>query len=155
MKSRPVVTALVLLFTGALTLSFAQNANMGTWQLNEAKSKIPAGFPKNHTVVYAMAGDQVKVTVDGTAPDGSALHTEWTGKFDGKDYPLSGDPTADMRSYKQVNDHSLMLESKKDGKVVNSAKIVVAPDGKTRTITLSAKDAKGMKVGSTAVYDRQ
>jgi hypothetical protein len=36
---------------------------MGTWKLNEAKSKIPAGATKNHTVVYEAAGDSIKVTV--------------------------------------------------------------------------------------------
>jgi len=39
---------------------------MGTWKLNEAKSKLAPGVPKNTTVVYEAAGDNVKVTVDGT-----------------------------------------------------------------------------------------
>ncbi len=86
---------------------------MGTWKLNEAKSKIPAGMMKNTTVTYTAEGDSVKVTTDGTSGDGSALQTEWTGKFDGKDYPLTGDPTADTRSYTKVNDHTLTLENKR------------------------------------------
>jgi len=32
---------------------------------------------------------------------------------------------------------------------------VVSADGKTRTTTASGKDAKGQKVSSTAVYDKQ
>src|SRR3954469_24128342 len=82
----------------------ADNPQMGTWKLNEAKSKIPAGAMKNTTVVYAVDGDNIKVTTDGTTGDGKPVHTEWTGKFDGKDYPLTGDPNADSRSYTQVND---------------------------------------------------
>ena len=39
---------------------------------------------KNHTVVYAAAGDSVKVTVDGIDGDGKPAHNEWTGKFDGR-----------------------------------------------------------------------
>lgn len=138
-----------------LTLCFAGNANMGTWKLNEAKSKMAPGSPKNHTVVYEMAGDKVKVTVDGMDADGKPLHNEWTGKFDGKDYPVTGDPTSDMRSYKEVNDHTLEITVKKDGKVTTTGKIVVAADGKSRTIDTHGTDAKGNKVHTHGVYDKQ
>src|SRR5437868_1326617 len=135
MKTRSVLVGLVLFFVVALGAGLAENANMGTWKLNEAKSKLAAGMPKNTMVMYAMEGDKIKVTTEGTGADGSPSHTEWVGKFDGKDYALTGDPSADMRSYREVNDHTLTLENKKDGKMVTSAKIVVSPDGKTRTIT--------------------
>ena len=55
--------------------------------------------------------------VDGTDAEGKPTHNEWTGKFDGKDYPLTGDPSADTRSYKVVNDNTTDLTNKKDGKV--------------------------------------
>jgi hypothetical protein len=74
---------------------------------------FPSGATKNTMVVYAGAGDQVKVTADGTAADGKPVQTEWTGMFDGKDYPLSGDPNADSRSYTKINDHTLELTNKK------------------------------------------
>lgn len=136
-------------------LAFASDANMGTWKLNEGKSKIPAGVPKNTTVVYAAAGDSVKVTVDGTDGSGKPSHNEWTGKFDGKDYALVGDPSADMRSYKKIDDHIMELTNKKAGKVTATGKIVIAPDGKSRTVTVSATDPAGKKVEYSAVYDKQ
>ena len=153
MKRRSIVLTAVLCFLAAL--SFAENPNMGTWKLNEAKSKIASGMMKNTTVVYAADGDNVKVTTDGTSADGKPMQTEWTGKFDGKDYPLTGDSTADMRAYKQVNDHTLTLENKKGGKVTTSGKIVVSADGKTRTLTAWGTNAEGKKVSSTSVYDKQ
>ncbi|MGA7313947.1 MAG: hypothetical protein WBX22_08230 [Silvibacterium sp.] len=52
------------------------------------------------TVVYEAAGDSVKVTTGRTGRDGKPSHTEWTGKFDGKSYPLTGHSSADSRSYK-------------------------------------------------------
>ncbi|PYX02322.1 MAG: hypothetical protein DMG86_07580 [Acidobacteria bacterium] len=110
---------------------------------------------KNTTVTYAEAGDSVKVTTDGTSGDGKPMQTEWTGKFDGKDYPLTGDPTADSRSYTKVDDRTLTLDNKKDGKVTTHGRIVVSPDGKTRTLTASGKDSAGKKITSTAVYDKQ
>jgi hypothetical protein len=56
MKARTLLLSLALCFIGA-AVSFADNPNMGTWKLNEAKSKIPAGSVKNTTVVYEAAGD--------------------------------------------------------------------------------------------------
>jgi hypothetical protein len=139
----------------ALVVSFAENPNMGTWKLNEGKSKLIAGMIKNTTVVYAAAGDSVKVTTEGTGVEGKPMHTEWTGKFDGKDYPLTGDPSSDSRSYTKVDDRTLTLENKKGGMVTTSGKIVVSADGKTRTLTVSAKDSTGKEVTSTAIYDKQ
>ncbi len=139
----------------AVAVSFASNPNMGTWKLDEAKSKIPAGAPKNTTVVYEAAGDSIKVTVDGVDANGKPTHSEWTGKFDGKDYPLTGDPNADTRSYKTINAHTTDLTNKKDGKVTATAKIVISADGKSRTVTVSGSDATGKKVSYTGFYNKQ
>jgi hypothetical protein len=126
---------------------FCQRLNVGTWKLNELKSKIPPGFMKNTTVVYETAGDSVKVTTDGTDKDGKPMHTH--------DYPLVGDSTADSRLYHQIDDHRLTLANKKDGKITASGRIVVSADGKSRTLTITATDAAGKTVSSTAVYDKQ
>ena len=141
----------------AVGISYAaeNDAFMGTWKLNEAKSKITAGMPKNSTVVYTVDGDNVKVAIDGTAVNGKTYHSDWTGKFDGKDYALTGDPSTDMRSYKVIDDHTLLAVSKKGGKESNSARIVLSADGKTRTVTISGTDASGAKVTSTQIYDKQ
>jgi hypothetical protein len=152
MKTRPILLTLALCFVAAL--GFA-SPNMGTWKLNEAKSKFPPGAPKNLTVVYEAAGDNVKVTVDGVDGEGKPTHNEWTGKFDGKDYPLIGDPMADTRSYKKIDDRTTELTNKKAGKVTATGKIVISPDGKSRTVTVSGTDPKGKKMEFTAVYDKQ
>src|SRR5207302_8444779 len=97
MKARLLLLTAALCFAGT-ALSFAQSPQMGTWKLDEAKSKIPAGMGKNSTVIYANEGDNVKGTTDGTDSNGKPLHTEWTGKFDGKEQPLTGAPTAAARA---------------------------------------------------------
>jgi len=154
MKIRTIALTMVLCFM-AVGVGFASDANLGTWKLNEAKSKIPAGAVKNTMVMYEAMGDTLKVTVDGVDGDGKATHNEWTGKFDGKDYPLVGDATADSRSYKKVNDHTTDLINKKDGKVTLSGQIVISADGKSRTLTVSGTDAMGKKFKYAAVYDKQ
>jgi hypothetical protein len=153
MKTKTMVLTAAVCLVGAA--AFAADLQIGTWKLNEAKSKLSSAAPKNHTVVYEAAGDSVKVTVDGTTPDGKAFKSVWTGKYDGKDYPVTGDPVSDMRSYTKVDDRTLTLSAKKDGKVTLTGKIVVAADGKSRTVTTSATDAKGQTVSGTAVYDKQ
>src|ERR1700693_3984957 len=153
MKTRPILLTLALCFVAALAFA---NPNMGTWKLNEAKSKFPPGAPKNHTVKYEAApGDQITVIVDGVDGEGKPTHNEWTGKFDGKDYKITGDTTADTRSYKKIDDRTTELTNKKDGKVVFTGKIVISADGKSRTVTVNGTNAKGEKVTSTAMYDKQ
>jgi hypothetical protein len=157
MKARAIAltVATVALCFVAATLCYAADANIGTWKLNEAKSKFAPGSPKNITVVYEEVGDNLKVTVDGTDGAGKPTHTEWTGKLDGKDYPVTGDPNSDARSVKKVDDHTLVLTVKKDGKVTITGRIVVAADGKSRTVTTTSTDSMGKKVKNTAVYDKQ
>ena len=154
MKARTIVATLVLCFVGA-AVCFAADPNMGTWKLNEAKSKLAPGAPKNNIVVYEAAGDNVKITVDGIDSNGKPTHHEWTGKFDGKDYPVTGDPTSDARSYKRIDDRTLEFTVKKGGKVTTTGRVVVAADGRSRTVTTSGTDSKGKKISSTAVYDKQ
>jgi hypothetical protein len=78
-RTIPVVLALLL----TATATFAANLLMGTWKLNEGKSKFAPGATKNTTVTYAPAkGDMIKCTVDGVDKDGKAIHWTWTGKFD-------------------------------------------------------------------------
>ena len=154
MKARTIVMTLVLCLVGA-AVCFAQDAQMGTWKLNDAKSKFAPGVTKNNRVVVEATGDNVTVTVDGTDKDGKATHNDWTGKFDGKDYPVTGDPNSDARSLTKIDDHTLGLNVKKGGKTTITGRIVVSADGKSRTVTTSGTDAKGKKVSSTAVYDRQ
>jgi len=154
MKRKTILTTLLVLFAGAAAC-LAADANMGTWKLNEAKSKFGPGATKNMTVVYEVVGDKVKVTVDGIDSDGKPVHHEWTGNFDGKDYPVVGDPSSDARAYKKVDASTMELTTKKGGKVSATGRIVVAADGKSRTLTTTGTNAKGAKITNTAVYDKQ
>ena len=153
MNRRSIFLALGLCLAAGMTCF--GSPEMGTWKLNESKSKIPPGMPKNKIVVYAAAGDSVKVTVDGVDSEGKPTHTEWTGKFDGKDYPLTGDRNGDMRSYKRIDDRTLEVTVKKAGSIIATSRLVISADGKSRTLTTTATDSAGKKSESTAVYDKQ
>ena len=154
MSTRTIVQELAICLLG-LTLCFAEDANMGTWKLNEAKSKIGKKVPKDITVVYEAAGEDVKATVDGVDAEGKPTHSEWTGKFDGKDYPVKGDPNSDLRSYTRIDDHTLGFNVKKGGKITASGRIVVSADGKSRAVTMRGTDPTGKKFPRHSVYDKQ
>lgn len=154
MKIKIIGLALLLsIAAGAMCLA-DPNPTLGTWKLNESKSKFGEGMGKSTMVVWEKAGDQEKCTVDGVDADGKKTHTVWTGKLDGKDYPITGDATSDMRSFKLKGDNTIEMISKKDGKTVGEGSIVVAADGKTRTVTNTMTNAKGVKVTSTSAYDK-
>jgi hypothetical protein len=133
---------------------FAANPQMGTWKLNEKKSKLAAGTVKNTMVVYESMLGKVKCTVDGTDAKGKPINSEWTGKFDGKDYPVTGYPDSDACSFTKVNDRTMDYTIKNHGKVTVAGHIVVAPDGKSRTVTTTGTNPKGKKFKSVAVYDK-
>jgi len=145
---------MALSFT-ATAACFAANPHMGTWKLNETKSKIPPGMGKNTTVTYTEAKDEVKVTVDGVDKDGKPTHSVWVGKFDGKAYAVKGNLSYNSVAYKVVNDRTNDITTMKDGKTVWTGRITVAADGKSRTVTINGTDADGKKLKGKAVYDKE
>ena len=154
MKIRMIGLPLAFCFlAGAACL--AADPQMGTWKLNEAKSKITPGTLKNTHVVYSSMLGQVKIKSDGIDGSGKSVHVEWSGKFDGKDYPVIGDPNSDGRSYTKVNDRTLTTTNKKNGEVTVRGRIVVSPDGRRRTVIVNGTTSKSKTFKNVAVYDKQ
>lgn len=137
--------------TPASMIDVDDDANLGTWKLNEAKSIFTPGSPKNITVVYESVGDMVKVTVDGVDSAGKPAHNEWTGRFDGKDYAVTGDSSADTRSYTRISSRTLAITNRKRGTVVLRGTIRISADGRSRTVTTKAINSKRQ---NSAVYDK-
>ena len=136
--------------------SFAANANMGKWELDATKTQTKQGMGKSMTITYSRVFlFRIKVTIEGMDAKGAPFHNEWVGRFDGRDYPVTGDPNSDMRSYTKVDSHTLSFSMKKAGRVVASGKIVVAPDGSLRTVKASTITPKGRMVRSAAVCGLQ
>ena len=154
MKTRIAVMALALSFVAA-GACFAADPHMGTWKLNEAKSKLAPGMGKNNTVVYTEMKDKMEVTVDGVDKDGKPRHGVWMGKADGKTYKVKGNLAWDAAAYKVVNDHTYGITTMKGGKVFSNGESAVSADGKTRTVTVNGTDADGKKFKSKAIYDKE
>ena len=154
MNTRKTILTAVLCLTG-VAVAFAADPNVGMWKLNEAKSQFAAGASKNVTVTYTAVGENYKCVVDGVDGAGKPTHNEWTGKFDGKDYPVIGDPTASTRSLRLVKPGHYALTNKKDGKTTVTGTVDFSADNKSRTLTTEMTDAAGKKQKSIAVYERQ
>ena len=152
-KTRIAAVTVALSFMGAAAC-FAANPHMGTWKLNEAKSKLAPGLGKNITVVYAEMKDKMEVTVEGVDKDGKPTHSVWVGKADGKAYKSKGNLPWDAAVYKVVNDRTYDLAGMKDGKMLWTGKSTVSADGKSRTVTINGTDANGKKFKAKAVYDK-
>ena len=54
-------------------------------------------------------------------------------KADGEDHAVSGNPGYDSMAVKVVDDHTIHVVYKKDGKVTTDETVTAAPDGKTAT----------------------
>jgi hypothetical protein len=154
MKTKTIGLILAFCFLGGAAC-FAADPQMGTWKLNEAKSKITPGTARFTNVTFKDMLGNIKVTGDGTDAKGKPSHVEWSGKFDGKNYPVAGDPTSDARSFKKINDRTLELTVWNHGRVTATGRILVSADGKSRTVITRGTDAKGKQFANRAVYDKQ
>ncbi len=134
---------------------FAGSPQMGTWTLDEAKSDIPEGMPKNTTVIYTEEGDQWKITTESKDKDGKAVKTTWVGKIDGKPHSIEGSPVYDQIAYTKKDERTNELKGMKDGKVIGTGSIVVASDGKSRVVTVTMTGEDGKKKTSKAAYNKE
>ena len=156
MRTKNTLVALTLLLAASRVSLAAENPLMGTWKLNDSKSKYAPASAKNTRVAYTAAkGDMIKCTADGVDKDGKPIHWTWTGKLDGKPYPITGSPAFDMLAYHPVNERTNDTTATKNGKVVMTAVIAVAKDGKSRTVTLTGTDANGKKITDRTYYDKE
>ncbi len=129
---------------------------VGTWTLNLAKSKFPAGTaPQSQTRTYTQSADGTSLSVTGVAADGAAVSQKSTFKYDGKEYPFSGSPGWDAISLKRVNSSTINGTMKLGGKRVGTTVRSISDHGKKLTLTTDETGAKGRKYHAVAVFDRQ
>ena len=155
MRIRVVVMLVAALATLAL-LAQSQEAFYGLWKVDMSKSKYsPGPAPKSNMKKYEPWQDGFKATQDMVTAKGDKVHLEVAAKLDGKDYPAKGSPDTDTFAFKKLDARTYEVVQKKDGKVTITAKMVVAPDGKSRTITQTGKNAKGEAVSNQIYWDKQ
>lgn len=137
--------AVVSILGGLVVSQVAQAQNdavIGTWKLNVAKSKYdPGPAPKGSTLTLEVAGDGIKVAAKGQDAEGKPTGTQYTAKYDGKDYPvaLTGSQDYDSLVLKRIDAFKAEGTRKKGGKVVQTYTRVprARPDAR-RAFTIQA-----------------
>lgn len=153
MRKIATITLLSTLFLVAT--AFAADAVVGTWQLNVTKSKFSGDAPKSATRVYAASADGTTLDQKMVSADGKEMSMHTTIKYDGKDYPVSGNPDGDSVAGKVINARTTDFKIKKNGKVVASVHRVVSADGKTLTVHNKGTHPDGKTYDDTLVFDKQ
>jgi hypothetical protein len=150
------IVAIALLGTLFLAATaFAADAVVGTWKLNVAKSKLSGTAPRSGTRVYTETANGTTLDQKLVGADGKEMSMHVTLKYDGKDYPVTGNPNGDSVAGKVINAHTTDFTIKKDGKTVGSVHRVVSADGKTLTVHNKGTHADGKPYDDTLVFDKQ
>src|SRR5262249_42325750 len=134
----------------------------GMWILNPAQSKYssPDMADKSDRVRINVTQAGVKLQSDGKNAKGETTHTEFTAKFDGKDYPVTAtvagkpDPGQDAVSWKQIDEWNYEITNKLKNKVTTVMKCAISKDGKSATLTITGSP-QGQPVNATVVYNKQ
>ena len=128
----------------------------GTWlERQPPASRFETPAYKKVTVRIEPWQGGLKVVYDMVRTRGGITHMEWTGAFDGKDYPVQGVDYVLTNAYRLIDDSSYEIVIKVDGMPVATAVAVMSPDRATLTVTTTARDARGQMRKTTAVYRRQ
>jgi hypothetical protein len=144
------------IFAIATGTALAADPVIGTWKLNLAKSTFaPGPAPKSQTRSYAESAQATTLTIKTTAADGKESTATLTFKYDGKPYPVSGNPDFDMVSVTRVDELTAHSTQTKAGATVGTGVRTVSKDGKTLTFAQKGTHANGAKYDDVSVYDRQ
>jgi hypothetical protein len=135
----------------------AQTPLLGTWSFNPGRSTSdPDRIPfRRGTCRIEPWDDGVRVTYDLVRIRGGITHLEWTGRFDGQDYPLEGVEADVTNAYKRIDDRTYQIIQKVNGLVVLTERLNISPDGRTVTTVALIRDAGGREIAITTVYDKK
>ena len=149
------LTAVFAMAVGVVTAAQTDPV-VGTWTLDVGKSTYkPGPAPKSATVVIGAVGKGISVAVNAVMADGTVMKWGFTSARDGKDVPVTGNPSYDAANVTQTSPTEGKVVYKKAGKVVVTSETSVAKDGKTMTVTSKGTDPKGQALEIVAHYTKQ
>jgi hypothetical protein len=125
--------------TRVAAASAGSHATSGSWQQTAVGEISEAG----RTVAYEAAGEHFRMHANGQSYDA---------KFDGKEYPIVGDPGHTRVTLKKVDDNTVEETDHRMGKVTDEIRLATSADGKSMTIT--DKDVLHEQT-STVTFDKQ
>jgi hypothetical protein len=98
------------------------HAVSGSWRTTKFESVSDNGL----LTTWSLSGSTLKMS--------TPIGQSYAAPVDGSDSPYMGDPGQTSVSIKKVDDRTIDEVDKRDGKVIGSAHMTVAADGKTMTV---------------------
>jgi hypothetical protein len=103
------------------------HAVSGSWRTEKVNNVSSNGL----TVTYQGTADGLKMS----DPNGAS----YDAKFDGKDYPIQGDPGHTLVSLKRIDANTIEETDKREGKIVGVSHMTVSPDGRSMHVEYNDK----------------
>ena len=130
---------------------------LGSWRLNLDRSTYRPGPAPYRRATYRIEPHDggVRVVYDMVRPRGGVTHLEWTGQFDGRDYPVQGVEEFVTYAYRRIDDRTYDVVTKVDGRTAATSRAVLAPDGRSITTTTAGRDSRGVDVTTVTVYEKE
>jgi hypothetical protein len=139
-----------------LTIKFTNHVGEKTVTGEVVEKRVAGGPPGSHAVSGSwqqqqLKGNETMRTVQyEMKPDHLVMH--WNGqsydaKFDGKEYPVAGDPGHTVVTLKRLDANTVEETDHRQGKVVDEIRLAAAKDGKTIAVT-----DKDLAHGQTMTY---
>lgn len=136
--------AAALTTTAAAAPQLDQKAWSGTWHLDTASSKwTTANKEQSETRTYSFEGGKVTMKSSVKTGSGKDMNYAYTAAYDGKSYPMTGNPSADSITIKALNGHQAEATSSLHGKATVHTIVTVSADGKRLTLKRTYVATKG------------
>lgn len=134
----------------------ATNPLLGTWLLDRAHSTFtPVPGPKGQMRTYeSTPGDGEKLIARGIDSDGRPTMVQYTARYDGKDYVITGSAGGDQISLAHIDKNTTRSTEKRGGKAVIVSTRTVSKDGKKLTVTTKGMTSKGEVIDSVMIFER-
>jgi hypothetical protein len=129
---------------------------LGLWRLNLERSIYRPGPPPYRRATYRIErrANGIHVVYDMVRPRGGVTHLEWTGQFDGRDYPVQGVEEFVTYAYRRIDERTYDVVTKVDGRPAAISRAVLSADGRTITTTTAGRDSRGVDVTTITVYEK-
>jgi hypothetical protein len=149
-------TAIVILLAASTLAAQTSDPLVATWTVNMAKSTFsPGPAPRSLTMTVVPSGDGYTITQDEVEADGTPSHGVIALRPDGKEYPVPNVPEPTTVTTTRINARTYERVLRVNGKITQTSRTVVAPDGKTRTTVTKGVDGQGRAVSELIVYERK
>jgi len=150
-----VISAALLCGNAVAAGNQAKDPFLGTWMLDTDKSTfVPGPVPDDRTMTFELKdGAFHHITRTRNLFLGGTDDIDYTARFDGKDYPITG-TGLDTISLKRIDPNTIERTGKVRGMVTETGTMKVSPDGKTLTISIKGS-YNGTSYSSVQVLTRQ